>query len=136
MSDLADDFIDFWCRPDPENWERCKASLAEVLAAERAAAVAEAMKPLAALAAADNEATSFPWWAITTRALHGETVHAGPYFSRESAEAYMEAHRYRYPKSARVFCFSGHESPAYRDLYEKARAQGRLPLPPAPGEGA
>ena len=47
---------------------------------------------------------------------------AGPYFSRAEAEGYFERHRYRYPKQARVYCFSGYESPPWCELRQAAMA--------------
>lgn len=70
-------------------------------------------------AAAPNEITASPWWAITVRSKighRGEIMLAGPYLSRASAQDYLDRHAYRYPKGAGVFCFSGHESPQWREL--------------------
>lgn len=71
----------------------------------------------------DNEATSYPWWAIVNprpglcRAEHllGHFASAitGPFFSREAAEEVLRTRRYRFGKHAAVYCFSGHMSPDY-----------------------
>lgn len=76
----------------------------------------------------DNEATSYPWWAIVTNGLRGWLcVHAGPWFSREAATEYLNAKAYNFPKSAYVFCFSGHESADYRRLVDAARPEPAEP---------
>lgn len=63
----------------------------------------------------DNEATAYPWWAIVQPEKKGTAaIGAGPFFSRKSAQDYLEGHRYRYSKKAYVYCFSGNQSPEYR----------------------
>jgi len=83
-------------------------------------------KQLAANTSSDhNEATSFPFWAIVTRAgaaQQGRHVFlAGPWFSRATAQAHLDARRYNYPKTAFVYCFSGHASGDYTALLTAAR---------------
>jgi hypothetical protein len=64
----------------------------------------------------DNEITAYPWWAIVQPERKGDSaIGAGPFFSRKSAQEYLDGHRYRYTKKAFVFCFSGHASPDYRE---------------------
>lgn len=72
----------------------------------------------------DNEATAYPWWAIvdprhglvSARASvdHVASQITGPFFSRASAEQTLSERRYRFGKHAKVYCFSGHMSPDYR----------------------
>ncbi|MGC4033655.1 MAG: hypothetical protein QM754_18375 [Tepidisphaeraceae bacterium] len=70
----------------------------------------------------DNEATSYPWWAIVSTGSFGRPViWAGPWFSREAATAYLNAKHYNFPKSVHVFCFSGHESGDFRALVDAAK---------------
>lgn len=71
------------------------------------------------------EATAIPFWGITTRggASGGMVLHAGIWFNRPDAEEHLRLHSYRYPKSARVWCFSGHESAHLREMYANARAE-------------
>lgn len=83
-------------------------------------------KQLAASTDSDhNEATSYPFWAIVTKAGaagRGHYVlHAGIWFSRTTAENHLKAKAYNYPKTAFVYCFSGHESSDYRALLTVAR---------------
>ena len=68
------------------------------------------------------ESTDFPIWHIMSGRFHS-TYHAGPWFSREAAERHLQGARHRYPKSAVVYCHSGHMSADYRHLCET----GKLP---------
>lgn len=71
----------------------------------------------------DNEITAYPWWAIVSVGSFGRLViHAGPWFSRKRATDYLNGKRYNFPKSAHVFCFSGHESSDFRELHDAAKA--------------
>lgn len=70
-----------------------------------------------------SEATAYPFWGITLNSPHGEVLLSGVWFNREAAETYLENRRYRFPKKARVFCFSGHESTHIRQLHDVARAE-------------
>lgn len=70
-----------------------------------------------------NESTAYPVWGIVRKAGFGHHAWlAGPYFSRASATEYLESHRYRYGEKAFVFCFSGHDSPGYREVYDASKA--------------
>ncbi len=76
----------------------------------------------------ENEATSFPWWAIVeprqnmsvdlSRAAGQIT---GPFFSREEAEDELKATRYNYSKRAAVWCFSGCYSRRYQEAVRLAK---------------
>lgn len=67
------------------------------------------------------EATSNPVWIIVSgRDLR---YHAGPWFSRATAEAHLAAKRHRYPRGAVVYCASGHMSTDYVHLC----TTGRIP---------
>jgi hypothetical protein len=72
-----------------------------------------------------NEATSYPFWCIVTKAGAAGggryVLQAGPWFSREKAQDEITSHSYRYPKSAFVYCFSGHMSSDYKALCDAAR---------------
>lgn len=73
----------------------------------------------------DNEGTAYPRWAIVdprqrmVRASdsvdHVASQITGPFFSRASAEQTLSERRYRFGKHAKVYCFSGHMSPDYKD---------------------
>jgi len=72
------------------------------------------------------EGTAYPWWAIICpnrihnvkdiehRIAVAASSVVGPFFSRESAQGYLDGHRYRYGDDAVVYCMSGHESPDWR----------------------
>jgi hypothetical protein len=77
-----------------------------------------------------NEGTDAPFWLILDpiqmmRPEHHWLAHMidGPYFSRESAEEYLAAHRYNFGKHAAVYCMSGHCSPEYKQAIRKARRE-------------
>jgi len=78
-----------------------------------------------------NEATAYPWWAILNPRMGGMSAHnisstiTGPFFSRESAEEYLQAKSHRFSPKAEVWCLSGHESRHYRAAIDAARAAGR-----------
>jgi hypothetical protein len=71
-----------------------------------------------------NEGTDSPWWAIIMPKQIMEKdpcaiascIVDGIWFSRESAEAHLNAWRYEYGDSAIVYCFSGYWSREYRKL--------------------
>lgn len=87
-------------------------------------------------AEAPNDITSVPWWAITVESKigrRGEIMLAGPYFSRADAESYLKSRHYRFPKNARVYCFSGHESQRFSELSYAARALATLRAETLPG---
>lgn len=69
----------------------------------------------------DSEGTAFPWWVIInpkgatkSTAAGLASLFAGPFFSRETADEHLAAHRHSYGKHAIVFCMSGHASPDWR----------------------
>ena len=66
------------------------------------------------------EATDYPVWLIMSGKFH-DRYHAGPWFSREAADEHLAAKRHRYPKSAVVYCASGHMSADYRHLCETGK---------------
>ncbi len=77
-----------------------------------------------------NEGTSAPWWMIIDprqlMRLDEEACHAvagmvtGPFFSRASAQQYLDVKKHRYSKRAVVFCHSGYDSWDYREKYSAA----------------
>lgn len=70
----------------------------------------------------DSEFTEYPLWAIGE--MHegiGFVWVCGPWFDRESAEAFLKAKRYRYGKDAIVYCLSGGQSSNYQDVQEIAK---------------
>lgn len=77
-----------------------------------------------------NEATSAPYWLILDPkqnmdcdifALASQIT--GVFFSRESAESYLKAHRYNFGKRAVVFCHSGCYSYEYSNAYKIAEQE-------------
>lgn len=78
-----------------------------------------------------NESTSYPWWIIIdphtidrdpfSRSVNG-IAHciSGLFFSRESAQAYLDSHHYDFSKDARVYCKSGYHSLEYKQAFERA----------------
>ncbi len=73
----------------------------------------------------ETDGTAFPFWAIVTKSGlgHRQIWIDGPWFNRKDAESYLASHAYRYPKTAFVYCFSGHNAPHLREMYENARAE-------------
>jgi len=73
----------------------------------------------------NNEATAYPWWCIIDppsgrivgKRDHGLIAFAldGPFFSRGSAQDYLDSHRYNYSERAVVWCHSGHKSREWRE---------------------
>ena len=72
----------------------------------------------------ENDGTQFPYWMVAIKAgFHGYVpISSGFWFSRKSAEDHLKAKAHRYPKTAVVYCFSGHDSWHVRELYALARA--------------
>jgi len=81
------------------------------------------------------EATAYPWWLILDPGKMWEgnaegiaSMVTGPFFSRESAEAYMKSHQYHYKRhggysdKAVVYCHTGHKSPEYVKAFEETKA--------------
>lgn len=95
-------------------------------------ATREACDVLRQWASAPNDATAFPWWAITVESkigYRGEIVVAGPFFSREKAQTVFDA-RFYCLKDARVYCFTGHESNDLRTLYRAGQQLAMLEVKP------
>lgn len=73
-----------------------------------------------------NEGTSYPWWLIIDpeqnlskdeRAIYNIAgMITGPFFSRDSAQNFLNATRYNFSKHAVVYCHSG----GYSDEWVKA----------------
>ena len=63
------------------------------------------------------ESTDYPVWGIVN-SIRTLGWCAGPWFSREAAEEYLEANRRNFGRAAEVYCFSGHASADYRHLCE------------------
>lgn len=76
-----------------------------------------------------NDATAFPFWTvaikrgITNTNMGAVPISSGFWFSRKAAEKHLEQAAHHYPKSAFVFCFSGHMSHDVRELYRLAEAR-------------
>lgn len=70
----------------------------------------------------DTEHTDAPYWYIATKSgLGGMVNRGGPFFSRERAEAVLKGRSHRFPKSAFVYCDSGHFSDDYREMRRIAK---------------
>lgn len=82
---------------------------------------------------ADNEGSDSPWWMVVDPAQNMSMDPAGtamriegPFFSRQSAEEYLQARRYAYGTRAVVWCASGYWSHKWRTLMreiEKAKEE-------------
>jgi len=69
----------------------------------------------------DNDGTAYPFWAIVSNGGIGNICwHSGPWFNRQDAEQHLKNKTHRYPKKAYVYCFSGHMSHHYTELYDAA----------------
>jgi len=81
------------------------------------------------------EGTAYPVWIVVRDGgRHGvdQAFRAGPWFSREAAEKWLDGHRHQEPGSY-VFCASGHMSQDYRHLCERGSlARPTAILPEAP----
>ena len=76
----------------------------------------------------DNECTSEPWWAILDPSFYASNnvdylagCIEGPFFSREEAQAELDATRYNYSKRACVYCMSGYHTRQYKAACREAR---------------
>ena len=71
-----------------------------------------------------NDGTAFPFWIIASKAGLGKIAieSSGFWFNREDAERFLKATRYRFPKTAFVYCMSGHDSWHVKELYALANA--------------
>lgn len=75
----------------------------------------------------DHEGTSEPWWLIIdpNQQMFELDVHTvanmitGPFFSRESAQSFLDATRYNFSKHAKVYCHSGYHSFEYRQAMKR-----------------
>lgn len=75
-----------------------------------------------------NEGTSAPYWIIIDPKQNfsvGEQgiyniafMFSGVFFSRESAQAWLDCQKHNYSKHARVYCHSGHYSTEWREAIE------------------
>jgi len=63
------------------------------------------------------EGTEYPVWFVVA-GHRKRVVHAGPFFSRESADFHLHGCRRAYPRGAYVYCASGWMSDDYRHLCE------------------
>ena len=75
----------------------------------------------------DTEATRAPFWIIIDpRQMMRPDVYrvasmvSGIFFSRDSAQSYLNANPHHYSKAARVYCHSGHFSYDYRKAWDTA----------------
>lgn len=72
-----------------------------------------------------TEATALPFWYIAVKggSVQGgrNVILRGVWFNREAAEDHLKAKAHRYPKTAFVYCDSGHDSWHWKNLYEYAR---------------
>lgn len=67
-----------------------------------------------------GDGTAYPFWFIATRAglNRGYIIESnGIWFSRQAALDHLERASYLYPKSAFVYCGSGHRSTDMKDIY-------------------
>lgn len=75
----------------------------------------------------ENEGTSYPWWMIVdpdcAPTLYGIAIGGvtGPFFSRESAQEFLDKTRYNFSSSARVWCASGTYSREWVNACDKAK---------------
>ena len=77
----------------------------------------------------NNEGTSSPWWMIIdprqSMSTKKEACHdiaamiTGPFFSRASAQAFLDATRYNFGPNAVVYCASGCYSREYENAIKK-----------------
>ena len=81
-----------------------------------------------------NECTAAPWWMIVDpRQNMGCSAHlaasqiTGPFFSRESAEAFLKRASHHYTKRAVVYCASGRDSGQYATALRDARERKATP---------
>lgn len=72
----------------------------------------------------ENEGTAYPFWYVAVKggAVLGRPVMIshGFWFNRADAEKHLENKAHRYPKTAFVYCDSGHDSWHIRLMYELA----------------
>lgn len=75
----------------------------------------------------NTEGTMYPIWFIAVKRgimpCAAVMVSNGFWFSREAAEEHLKYKKHRYPKSAFVWCGSGHDSAHIRELYNIARTE-------------
>lgn len=75
----------------------------------------------------DNEATNLPFWYVAVKggAVIGRPVMVsrGIWFSRGAAEEHLKNKAHRYPKTAFVYCDSGHDSVDMKQLYRLASGE-------------
>ena len=76
----------------------------------------------------DNESTRSPWWVIVDpKQIMKPDCYSvmvgmitGPFFSRKSAQDFLDNKRHRYSKRAVVYCASGCDSNQYDEAYSIA----------------
>lgn len=80
-----------------------------------------------------NEGTNAPWWIIIdpfnlSNVYRNDTKEllsvmdiafaiSGPFFSRESAQNYLDQNHYNFSEHARVYCKSGYHNKTYANAY-------------------
>ncbi len=76
---------------------------------------------------ADNEMTEAPYWLIIDPHKMTEPsvdevagMITGPFFSREDAQAHLEARRHHFSSRACVYCHTGYASQVYATAWRKA----------------
>lgn len=81
-----------------------------------------------------NEGTESPYWMILDprQMMRPDystlaSMITGPFFSRESAQAHLEARRYAFGNWAVVYCCSGYSSHEYKTAWREARAAQSSP---------
>ena len=81
----------------------------------------------------ENEGTESPWWIIIDPRQNFNTndnglyavasMITGPFFSRESAQEFLDRTHYNFSKNAKVYCHSGYYSDEYKSALRKARSE-------------
>jgi len=76
-----------------------------------------------------NEGTAYPFWVIIDPRQNFKTnddglhyvagMFTGVWFSRESAQNFLDRTRYNFSANAHVFCMSGTYSEDWRELYNQ-----------------
>ena len=78
----------------------------------------------------NNEATASPYWLILDphQMMRPDVdrlanMITGPFFSREDAQAHLEARRHHFSSRACVYCHTGYASQVYATAWRKARQE-------------
>ncbi len=76
----------------------------------------------------ENEGTESPYWLILDPKQNMDcnidmlaAQITGPFFSREEAQAHLDARRHAFSKRAHVYCHSGYWSRQYKEAFRKAK---------------